>query len=68
MDKRYQGVIRRRKSMKDRQNNGQKIPGVIRSVVFFVFRFISPLDILFAILASFPVNYLQYTWFIRQLF
>ena len=26
MDKRYQGVIRRRKSMKDRQNNGQKIP------------------------------------------
>jgi hypothetical protein len=30
------------------------------SVVFFVFRFISPLDIIFAILASFPVNYLQY--------
>jgi hypothetical protein len=26
MDKRYQGVIRRHKSMKDRQNNGQKIP------------------------------------------
>jgi hypothetical protein len=26
MDKRYQEVIRRRKSMKDRQNNGQKIP------------------------------------------
>jgi hypothetical protein len=26
MDKRYQGVIRRRKSMKDRHNNGQKIP------------------------------------------
>jgi hypothetical protein len=26
MDKRYQGVIRRRKSMKDWQNNGQKIP------------------------------------------
>jgi hypothetical protein len=26
MDKKYQGVIRRRKSMKDRQNNGQKIP------------------------------------------
>jgi hypothetical protein len=26
MDKRYQGVIRRRKSMKDRQNNGLKIP------------------------------------------
>jgi hypothetical protein len=26
MDKRYQGVIRRRKSQKDRQNNGQKIP------------------------------------------
>jgi uncharacterized membrane protein len=26
MDKRYQGVIRRRKSMKDKQNNGQKIP------------------------------------------
>jgi hypothetical protein len=26
MDKRYQGVIRRRKSMKDRKNNGQKIP------------------------------------------
>ena len=25
MDKRYQGVIRRLKSMKDRQNNGQKI-------------------------------------------
>jgi hypothetical protein len=24
MDKRYQGVIRRRKSMKDRKNNGQK--------------------------------------------
>jgi hypothetical protein len=31
MDKRYQGVIRRRKSMKDGQNNGQKIPrGIIR--------------------------------------
>ena len=30
MDKRYQGIIRRRKSMKDGQNNGQKIPGVIR--------------------------------------
>jgi hypothetical protein len=26
MDKRYQGVIRRRKSQKDRQNNGKKIP------------------------------------------
>jgi nicotinamide riboside transporter PnuC len=26
MDKRYQEVIRRRKSMKDRQNNGQSIP------------------------------------------
>jgi hypothetical protein len=26
MDKRYQGVIRGRKSMKDRQNNGKKIP------------------------------------------
>jgi hypothetical protein len=26
MDKRYQGVIRRRKSIKDRQYNGQKIP------------------------------------------
>ena len=26
MDKRYQGVIRRRKSMTDGQNNGQKIP------------------------------------------
>ena len=26
MDKRYQGVLRRRKSMKDRQNNGQKMP------------------------------------------
>ena len=26
MDKRYQGVIRRRKSMKDRQSNEQKIP------------------------------------------
>jgi hypothetical protein len=26
MDKRYQGVIRRRKSMKDRQINGLKIP------------------------------------------
>ena len=26
MNKRYQGVIRRRKSMKDRQNNGQTIP------------------------------------------
>ena len=26
MDKRYQDVIRSRKSMKDRQNNGQKIP------------------------------------------
>jgi hypothetical protein len=30
MDKRYQGVIRRRKSMKDRQDNGLKIPRVIR--------------------------------------
>ena len=30
MDKRYQGVIRRRKSMKDRQNNGQRYQGVIR--------------------------------------
>jgi hypothetical protein len=26
MDKGYQGVIRRRTSMKDRQNNGQRIP------------------------------------------
>jgi hypothetical protein len=26
MDKRYQGVIRRRKSMKNRQSNGQKMP------------------------------------------
>ena len=42
--------------------------GVIRSVIFFAFRFISPLDIIFAILASFPVNYLQYIWFIFQLF
>ena len=30
MDKRCQAVIRRRESMKDRKNNGQKIPGVIR--------------------------------------
>jgi hypothetical protein len=26
MDKRYQGVLRRRKSMKGRKNNGQKTP------------------------------------------
>jgi hypothetical protein len=26
MDKRYQAVIRRRESMKERKNNGQKIP------------------------------------------
>ena len=30
MDTRYQGVIIRRKSMKDRQNNGQRYQGVIR--------------------------------------
>jgi hypothetical protein len=46
MDKAYQGVIRRRNSMKDRQNNGQSIPRV-----FFcpslIYAFLLPLGIFF---------------------
>jgi hypothetical protein len=44
MDKRYQGVIRRRKSMKDRQNNGQKIPSVpsYYPLVFLIHCFVCP--------------------------
>jgi uncharacterized membrane protein len=44
MDKRYQGVIRRRKSMKDRQNNGQKIPRG-NSLSFIDVPFLLPLGI-----------------------
>jgi hypothetical protein len=34
MDKRYQGVIRRHISMKDRQSNGQKIPRDNKKALF----------------------------------
>jgi hypothetical protein len=34
MDKRYQGIIRRRKSMKERQSNGQKIPRGNKKALF----------------------------------
>jgi hypothetical protein len=36
MDKRYQAVIRRRKSMKDRKNKGQKIPRSNKKSLSFI--------------------------------